>query len=310
MFVAQARNETDSRSVEFLGLRNLAQAYQDTRITTKGKRVQIKRTLFKFRKGVDRDVWAVSARTAKRKGVTASWAVEDEKAGRPVFTGLFAPTLEPSECVATLDSKQISLNLGKFSGLLVFFKATGDDATSFRFVIRTGLYESQGIQYEMALPSVQNRFVPFRMNFKDFVATRNGQPYVGLGSLPLDPADVRQFAIVAAGQPGGKPFSLELEGVKVLKGGSQPEVVVLSSSDIRSEKPPSRPGASGSEGQGSELREDRRKYYKAMGELALKNSGLNYCIVRISDFSSSPSEGRPLSVSTVRHSYAHIGISP
>ena len=299
VFVAQARSDADARGVEYLGLKNLAQAFQDTRITESGKRVTTKRTLFKFRKPVDKDVFSVSMPKDAPTGLQASWEIADAKAGRPVFAG----SLPVAGGLVSLASKKIGLNLGKFGGLLMFFKAQGDAQTSFKYVIRTGSYASTGIEYELALPAIRNRFVAFRMNFKDFVPTKNGASYSGPGSIPLDPSDVKQFSIVAVREPGtvdpsvaNPSFSLTLEGIKVFRARDQPDLIVLSSSDIN----PQTAIRSLTEMESSvSERIERLHYYKAQGELALKNSGLSYCIVRISDFTSSPTEGRPLSVSKV-----------
>jgi hypothetical protein len=194
VFVAQAKNSSEARSVDYLGLRNLAQAFQETRITESGKQIATKRTLFKFRKSVDKDVWDVQPPADGHS--EASWAVQDVQAGRPAFSG----TLAPSAPALMLESKKLKLDLSKFGGLIMFFKASGrtSPSTNFRFVIRTARYAEQGVQYEMALPAVWNRFLSFRMNFNDFVPFKNGLPCTGLGAAPLDPADVQQFAITAS----------------------------------------------------------------------------------------------------------------
>jgi hypothetical protein len=75
LFLAQANNETEARAVEYRGLRNLVQAFQDTRITESGRRLTTKRTLFKFRKSVDFEAWAVNT-TVLPPGAEASWAVQ------------------------------------------------------------------------------------------------------------------------------------------------------------------------------------------------------------------------------------------
>jgi NAD(P)-dependent dehydrogenase (short-subunit alcohol dehydrogenase family) len=306
VFVAQARDDADARAVEYQGLRNLAQAFQDTRVTESGKRVTTKRTLFKFRKPVDRDVWGVNPASAS-PGAEGSWTVEDAKAGRPAFKG----TLPATGSVA-LESKKITINLAKFGGLLMLFKAeAADPQTQFKFVIRTSLYAEQGVQYELALPPVRNRFLAFRMNFKDFVPMKDGKPYAGLGlgalglgggAVALDPADVRQFAVQASrdgadGASGDGAFAVTVEGIKVFRARDQPDLVVLSSSDITPQTALKSLTEMESDPALALERVERRNYYKAQGELALKNSGLAYTIVRISGFTSSPTEGRPLSVS-------------
>ncbi len=308
VFVAQARDDTDARAVEYQGLRNLAQAFQDTRVTEAGKRVTTKRTLFKFRKPVDRDVWAVNAAAAS-PGAQGSWTVEDAKAGRPTFKG----ALPDGAGSVALESKKIALNLAKFGGLLMLFKAeAGDAQTQFKFVIRTSLYAEQGVQYELALPPVRSRFLAFRMNFKDFVPMKEGKLYAGLGlgalglgggAVALDPSDVRQFAVLAsreggaAGAGGDGSFAVTVEGIKVFSARDQPDLVVLSSSDITPQTALKSLTEMESDPALALERVEKRNYYKAQGELALKNSGLAYTIVRISGFTSSPTEGRPLSVS-------------
>lgn len=305
VYVAQARDDMDARTVEYLGLRNLAQAFQDTRITEKGKRITTKRTLFKFRKPVDRDVWVAGTPPA---GGEATWTVQDERSGRPAFVGSLPVGSGGS---VALESKKLGLNLAKFGGLLMLFKAQGDAQTSFRFVIRTSAYAEQGIQYELALPPVRNRYTAFRMNFRDFVPMKNGAPYSGVlgglgGVLALDPSDVKQFAVMAVRESGAAAgvdetvanpaFSLTMEGIKVFRARETPDVVLLSSSDITPQT--ALKSLSEMERDPASLeRVERRNYYKAQGELALKNAGLAYCIVRISDFTSQPTEGRPLSVS-------------
>lgn len=315
VFVAQARTDADARQIEYLGLRNLAQAFQDTRVSESGKRLTTKRTLFKFRKNVDREVWGVATPTVA--GAEGTWTVQDAKAGRPSFVGTL-PAEKGGSLV--LESKNLGLNLAKFGGLLMLFKAQADAQTSFKFVVRTSSYASQGVQYELLLPPVRNRFVAFRMNFKDFVPMKDGKPYsgglgaLGLGGLgggaaaaALDPSDVKQFAVMAVREPattnsGGKDdnsFSFTMEGIKVFRARDQADLLVLSSSDITPQT--ALKSLSEMENDDSTFeRVERRNYYKAQGELALKNSGLSYCIVRISDFTSSPTEGRPLSVSKVR----------
>lgn len=309
VYVAQARDDLDARAVEYQGLRNLAQAFQDTRVTESGKRVTTKRTLFKFRKPVDRDVWGVSAASAS-PGAQGTWTVQDAKAGRPTFQGTL-PATGPGQ--VALESKKLTLNLAKFGGLLMLFKAeAADPATQFKFVIRTSLYASEGVQYELALPPVRNRFLAFRMNFKDFVPMKDGKPYTGLGlgalglgggAVALDPSDVQQFAVQASRENGGGAavdgaFAVTVEGVKVFRARDQPDLVVLSSSDITPQT--ALKSVSEMEKDSTALaleRVERRNYYRAQGELALKNSGLAYTIVRISGFTSQPTEGRPLSVS-------------
>lgn len=306
VYVAQARDDGDARTVEYLGLRNLAQAFQDTRLSETGKRVTTKRTLFKFRKPVDRDVWGVTQPLVD--GAEGAWTVQDERSGRPAFVGSLP--VGPGGSIA-LESKKLGLNLSKFGGLLMLFKAQGDAQTTFRFVIRTSAFAEQGIQYELALPLVRNRFTAFRMNFRDFVPMKDGSPYKGVlgglgGVAALDPSDVKQFAVMVKREPAAAAgvdeaianpaFSLTMEGIKVFRAREQPDVVVLSSSDIT----PSTALKSLSEMErdpASFERVERKNYYKAQGELAMKNTGLAYCIVRISDFTSSPTEGRPLSVS-------------
>lgn len=306
VYVAQAREDGDARTVEYLGLRNLAQAFQDTRVSDAGKRVATKRTLFKFRKPADRGVWAVA--TPSAEGAEGAWTVQDERSGRPAFVGSLP--VGPGGSIV-LESKKLGLNLSKFGGLLMLFKAQGDAQTSFRFVIRTSAYAEQGVQYEIALPLVRNRFTAFRMNFRDFVPMKDGTPYAGVlgglgGVTALDPGDVKQFAVMAVREGGAAAgvdaavanpaFALTMEGIKVFRAREQADVVLLSSSDI-TPKTALKSLSEMERDPASFERVERGNYYRAQGELAMKNAGLAYCIVRISDFTSSPTEGRPLSVS-------------
>jgi hypothetical protein len=102
---------------------------------------------------------------------------------------------------------------------------------------------------------------------------------------PRDPAGAADEAV---------DFALTLEGVKVFRARDQPDFVVLSNSDITPRTAVTKPSADLEDGS-----LQKSNYFKALGEQALRNSGLAYCIVRISGFSGSPTEGRPLSVSKV-----------
>jgi hypothetical protein len=91
------------------------------------------------------------------------------------------------------------------------------------------------------------------------------------------------------------PFSLTLEGMKVVvKRKSTPDIVILSPSDVTSDFALSSPEQAASQ------MIDKQNYFRALGESALKNSGLSYSIVRVSGFKSNPQEGKALSITKAR----------
>merc|ERR1711988_1730673 len=152
-----------------------------------------------------------------------------------------------------------------------------------------------------------------KLNDKDF----------SIEDIPLDSSDIKQFLIVAQSgdksystkndgskaeisTPGQKqrpnlatanngPFSLTLEGIKVVvKRKSTPDIVMLSPSDVTSDFALSSPEQAASQ------MIDKQNYFRALGESALKNSGLSYSIVRVSGFKSNPQEGKALSITKAR----------
>ncbi|CAM9283124.1 unnamed protein product, partial [Ectocarpus sp. 8 AP-2014] len=207
IFCAQARDPEQAELVEFEGLRNLLAAFQDQRVALYGDPYSTKKTLFRFNREADRELWAVDQDSQQ----SAMW--KSNKFGY----GTFGSTRMYESGYATVESQLIKLNLSGFSGLAI--RCCGD-GKPYRFILRDRQYEETGIQFEMVIQASRwtkpNKWQTHRLPFSSFDAYLNGQVVQAEAGMEVDRASVQQLAIGYKREPVD-PFNfiLSMHFVKV-----------------------------------------------------------------------------------------------
>ncbi|CAN0008305.1 unnamed protein product, partial [Scytosiphon promiscuus] len=273
IFCAQARDPEQAELVEYEGLRNLLAAFQDQRVALYGDPYSTKKTLFRFNRDADRELWAVDEYSQQ----SAMW--KSNKFGY----GTFGSTRMYESGYATVESQTIKLNLAGFSGLAI--RCCGD-GKPYRFILRDRQYEETGIQFETIIQArpAPNKWQTHRLPFSAFDAYINGQVVQAEAGMEVDRASVQQLAIGYKREPVD-PFNfiLSMHFVKVYRTQIEPEFIYVSSAGV----PPF-----------SDINYDRvlenlkekspKCYYNARGEELLRKSGLTYTIIRVEGFNNLP----------------------
>eukprot|EP00903_Cladosiphon_okamuranus_P020819 g19121.t1 len=271
IFCAQARDPEQAELVEFEGLRNLLAAFQDQRVALYGDPYSTKKTLFRFNREPDRELWSVDAESQQ----SSMW--KSNKFGY----GTFGSTRMYEAGYATVESQQINLNLAGFSGLAI--RCCGD-GKPYRFILRDRQYDETGIQFETVIQTKPNKWQTHRLPFSSFDAYLNGQVVQAEAGMEVNRASVQQLAIGYKRQPID-PFNfiLSLHFVKVYRTQIEPEFIYVSSAGV----PPI-----------TDINYDRvleslkdkspKCYYNARGEELLRKSGLTYTIIRVEGFNNLP----------------------
>ncbi|CAM9678446.1 unnamed protein product, partial [Ectocarpus sp. 12 AP-2014] len=268
IFCAQARDPEQAELVEYEGLRNLLAAFQDQRVALYGDPFSTKKTLFRFNREADRELWAVDQDSQQ----SAMW--KSNKFGY----GTFGSTRMYESGYATVESQQIKLNLSGFSGLAV--RCCGD-GKPYRFILRDKQYEETGIQFEMTKP---NKWQTHRLPFSAFDAYLYGQVVQAEAGMEVDRASVQQLAIGYKREPVD-PFNfiLSMHFVKVYRTQIEPEFIYVSSAGV-----PPMTDSNYDRILETLKHESPKCYYNARGEELLRKSGLTYTIIRVEGFNNLP----------------------
>mmetsp|Transcript_43689 Transcript_43689/g.76987 ORF Transcript_43689/g.76987 Transcript_43689/m.76987 type:complete len:526 (-) Transcript_43689:30-1607(-) len=274
-------SEESSQEVDYKGTFNLLKVFQDMRVLDYGRSLSTKRMLFKFGSDVDRDLWRLNRDYTFQDGVVCWKASEyDQKA-------VFAGTLPTTTGDVSIESVAMKLNLEPFSGFILKLKG---DGSTFRLVLRTSSYFSEGVQYEREIATKPDEWMTARVPFSSFV------PHVEGKRVPefeeLDRSDVQQLALAHRRLPGeGAKFYCKLHFCKVYKTQMEPEVVYISDAQV--------PPEVASDVQALDRLKARAgagpTYWKAKGEQVCRNSGLTYTIVRVPGYNNAPGNYNPVS---------------
>ncbi|CAN0144422.1 unnamed protein product [Ascophyllum nodosum] len=271
IFCAQARDPLQAEMVEYEGLRNLLAAFQDQRVALYGDPYSTKKTLFRFNRPTDRELWDVGMES---KG-NAMW-----KANKFGY-GTFGSTRMYDFGYATVESQPINLNLAGFSGLAV--RCCGD-GKAYRVILRDKQYETNRMQFETVIKTKPNKWQTHRLSFSAFDAYRDGEMLQTEVGTELDRSSVQQLAVAYKRQPMD-PFSfiLSMHFVKVYRTQVEPEFIYVSSAGV----PPVTDANYDRILENLKVK-NSKCYYNARGEELLRQSGLTYTIIRIEGFNNLP----------------------
>eukprot|EP00611_Tribonema_gayanum_P023340 TRINITY_DN488_c3_g1_i2.p1 TRINITY_DN488_c3_g1~~TRINITY_DN488_c3_g1_i2.p1 ORF type:complete len:550 (-),score=184.32 TRINITY_DN488_c3_g1_i2:320-1969(-) len=273
MFLAQSRDDS-AQDVEFAGFKNLISTFQDARVADYGTAFSTKRTLFKFNRPMDRELWSLAKEAARLK-----WA--PNKFDHGTLGGVGVQELGD----LSVESPKLDLNMGAFSGLVV--RLLGD-GKQYRIILRTKLYETNGVQFESVVQTKPNKWQTHRLPFSTFEAHVGGTNIEGAQQVRLDRRDVKQIAVAYRRAPSDDgTFIVSLDFIKVYRTQLEPEFIYVSSAAV-----PPFEGRGVHEYDDTVLAQlqarDKKAYWSAMGENALRKSGLTYTIVRVAGFNNAP----------------------
>ncbi|CAM9128472.1 unnamed protein product [Discosporangium mesarthrocarpum] len=270
VFCAQARDPSEAEMVEFEGLKNMVEAFQDQRVALYGHVYSTKKTLFRLNRQIDRDLWRLAEPYA---GV--SWS--KNKYGH----GTLGSVKLITSGYITVESTPINLNLSGFSGLAL--RCLGDGKT-YRLILRDQLYGKTGIQFEATIQTKPNKWMTHRVPFSIFQPFLNGEAVGAKAGIELDRSTMQQIGVAYKRTPTDSPvFILSLHYIKVYRTQLEPEFIYMSSAGI----PPLTD--SNYETELEALRTTSPKdYHCARAEEVLRKSGLSYTIVRVGGFNNAP----------------------
>jgi len=193
---------------------------------------------------------------------------------------------ETDRAVAEAAAREVPLDLGEYSGILV--RAIGD-GNKYTLSLRTASYSEDSIEYQSDFVSIKSTFDTARLPFSQFVPMRNGRrvpdapeldrrQLVGM-SLAFYPQ--RNDPTQATGE-----FYLSVANVKAYRKRDEPEIVYISDAGV------SKAFHSAEDGQEASDAELDRARTKRRGEELLRRSGLTYFIVRPTELTDEPSSRR------------------
>lgn len=304
--------EAEDPSAEIKGLNEVIRAFHDTRTFMYGNAEATKLNLFKFRKDVDFECWSIestgdeiSQRLASAGLLSqpsiAYWKrspTESHKHG--VFVGkVFDSFLGSATVTCNLRGKTLSfvdeskppvpedsfLDLGDHSGLVV--RVVGDGKV-YTVVLRTDVYESQGIEYHANFPTSEKGFTTARLPFSSFTPFKNGRsvsPDASSGAL--DRHKLLAMGLSFRPQLNGKndgSFYLSVVHIKAYRKRDEPEFVYISDSEVKGDDL-ALPAAAGAIATQADAPSAvlPRELVKRRGEEILRSSGLTYFILRPSE---------------------------
>eukprot|EP00612_Vaucheria_litorea_P005911 CAMPEP_0171460514 /NCGR_PEP_ID=MMETSP0945-20130129/5352_1 /TAXON_ID=109269 /ORGANISM="Vaucheria litorea, Strain CCMP2940" /LENGTH=487 /DNA_ID=CAMNT_0011986717 /DNA_START=121 /DNA_END=1584 /DNA_ORIENTATION=- len=274
IFLAQSR-ENSGEDIEFTGFKNLVSAFQDARVADYGTAFSTKRTLFKFRRQADRDLWYLSSQFPK-----VTWRPNKYDHGTLGGVGIeeFGDL--------SVESPKLELNMGAFSGLMV--RLLGD-GKAYKIFVRTSLFEKTGIQFETTIQTKPNKWQTHRLPFENFEAHLDGNNVDGAMQAILDRRDVKQLGFLYRRTPSDpSSFIISIDFIKAYRAQLEPEFIYVSSASV-----PPLPSKNVQEYDESilkllEANDDRKAYNSALGENVLRKSGLTYTIVRVAGYNNAP----------------------
>lgn len=273
IFLAQSR-DLDAETVEYSGFKNLVGAFQDARVADYGLAYSTKRALFKFGRAVDRDLWTLS-----KPGRGLKWGPNKFEHGQ--FGGMAISEFGD----ISVESPTLDLNLSAFSGLVV--RILGD-GKQYRVVLRTSEYEKTGVQFEAVAQTKPNRWQTHRFPFSTFEAHVDGANVEGSTLTRLERRDVKQIALTYRRKPADEgSFVVSMDYIKAYRAQLEPEFIYVSSAGV---PPFQKRGLNEYDDEVlNKLKEANAKaYWSALGENALRKSGLTYTIVRVNKFNNAP----------------------
>jgi len=292
------------------GLGNLLHAFQNVRFADYGSSQAVKRTLFKFRGrvqdfevfslGIRHDASLGRSKAVQRSNFFSYQSWKRNHYGNGAFSGRVQKFSNGEEALAVLQSRRlrsrenpefgIDLGMG-FGGLIL--RVCSDGGTYEAFV-RTGEFYENGTEYvcnfttAARLPQVKRRqgykFMSVRLPFQNFQASGNA----GAATKPFEGKDVRILGFrfrssmnresKCIGCEAWCSFYIAFSDIKLYRSQPDPEFLYVKH-DIRlsqyEDAVEKNPGHQSSSGTSSS-----EAYYKYRGEMMLRNSGLNYAIVR------------------------------
>jgi len=277
VFVAESAEKANQEK----GLRNIVRSLQDTRTFTYGDAEATKSSLFKFRRKRDFGMFEMEAsgddiserlaaaglssrpsvaywkRSEAHSNAVFVGTVFDRYLGSAVVSSDLRTSLSSAyDAIDTVSADAIadqedddfaappegtSLSLGEFSGLLI--KCIGDGQL-YTAVLRTSLYESDGVEYQYSFPTTAGSWIHARLPFSGFVPHRGGRR-VPVGDLRNQPAlaeldrrnliglafayyPQQNFAAKKEDDKGGS-FYISIAHIKAYRQRDEPDVVYISS---------------------------------------------------------------------------------
>ncbi|GJQ15525.1 hypothetical protein GpartN1_g7316.t1 [Galdieria partita] len=271
-----ASDSKETESVEFNGLQNVIKALHDSKFQQYGSEESSKVTLFKFDRKTDFESWKPVLDEFRSRLASVGLQKRPPKIeymqnarNNAVFTGKI---FDADGGTAEIASKIDQYDLEEFEGLII--RCIGDGKT-YGLELRTRSGDNAQVEYLARFRTVPNKWLTIRLPFSKFVAVpKEGILRPVRVTEEINLSEVYQLAInfvKASKQDQDDGFYLAIDYIKAYRKQQEPEFIMISCTDVGKFLRPEKL---------KELTDDIPIVWKLRGEIALRNSGLTYCIIR------------------------------
>eukprot|EP00871_Galdieria_phlegrea_P003260 jgi/Galph1/3935/GphlegSOOS_G2596.1 len=283
IWAAAASSPDQTHQVEYIGLQNVLKAFHDAKFQRHGNE-ESKTTLFKFEKPSDFERWKparddfrsrLAAVGLQKRPPKIDFIQNSRK--NAVFTGKIFDAEVGSAEISCLSGHY---DLDEFEGLII--RCIGDGKT-YGFGLRTRAGDKAQVEYLARFRTIPNKWLTIRLPFAKFIMVpKEGILKPVSSQIELNPKDIYQMAIShvkTINNANDDGFYLAIDYIKAYRKQQEPEFIMISCSDVSKYI---------STRKLKELSEQDAITWKLRGEIALRNSGLTYCIIRSGKYNDQP----------------------